>query len=234
MTSRARIRGSRVSSPDLEYNTEPAQMQRWLKISDPMMVPMPREVCVMKSETNAANISGELAPAAMKVAPATSSGMLSLSQSTLRAGTKYSSTTTARAQNDVSMSTKYSAQPPSAVNGSTSSASSSPTSVQSFSAQSSFLPAAAWNATRRQSWGVEREGGGRAREGEGLASMYGGPVLRGTGWAKQCGAAPASLKQHPPRSVYGSRSDATRCVAAPGALELPASTGLATGLAPPP
>ena len=48
------------------------------------MVPMPRELCVMNKDTKAANISGDEAPAAMKVAPATSSGNDSFSHSTYR------------------------------------------------------------------------------------------------------------------------------------------------------
>ena len=69
------------------------------------------QVRVMKSDTKAANISGDEAPAAMKVAPATSSGMLSTSQSTFKAGTKKSSTTTAKPQNDMSMRITHTGHP---------------------------------------------------------------------------------------------------------------------------
>jgi len=53
---------------------------RWLKSSLPKIVPTPSAVWVTNNEMNAANISGEDAAAAMKVAPATSSGILYLVQ----------------------------------------------------------------------------------------------------------------------------------------------------------
>ena len=60
---------------------------------------MKSELNEMKSEMNAANISGEEAPAAMKVAPATSSGMLNFSHMMLSAGTKKSCVDATRNKN---------------------------------------------------------------------------------------------------------------------------------------
>ena len=50
-------------------------MIKWLNISLPMIVPVPSGECVIKSDMIDANNSGDDAPAAMKVAPATSSGI---------------------------------------------------------------------------------------------------------------------------------------------------------------
>jgi len=55
-------------------------MMRWLKSSLPKIVPTPRAEWVKYREMNAANISGDDAAAAIKVAPATSSGILYLTQ----------------------------------------------------------------------------------------------------------------------------------------------------------
>ena len=87
----------------MALSTEPAQMHRWLKISEPTTVPTPSELCVMKSATSELKTSGELAPAAMIVAPAMSSGIAQRSQITDSAGTKRSSQTTLSAQKRMSV-----------------------------------------------------------------------------------------------------------------------------------
>jgi hypothetical protein len=51
------------------------------------MVPNPRDECVMNKETIEENNSGDEAPAAIKVAPATSSGILNSVDIKFRAGT---------------------------------------------------------------------------------------------------------------------------------------------------
>ena len=63
-------------------------MPRWLKISLPITVPSPTSERVTKSAMSEVKSSGDDAPAAISVAPATSSGMRHRSHSRLSAGTK--------------------------------------------------------------------------------------------------------------------------------------------------
>ncbi len=68
-------------------NMAPAQITNWLKISEPTIVPIPRALWVIKIETKFENSSGAEAPAAIKVAPATSSDIDNLVAIMFRAGT---------------------------------------------------------------------------------------------------------------------------------------------------
>jgi len=109
-----------------------------------MMVPTPKALLVMNNEIKQLNISGEEAPAAINVAPATSVGKLSSSHSiysswkckirretsqeklkTLREGTKKSSHTAAKAQNITTIPIIRTTNPPFFTQGSGSSISSS-------------------------------------------------------------------------------------------------------------
>ena len=69
-----------------------------LKTAEPTMVPMPisLQVCVLSRDMSEEKSSGAEDPAAMKVAPATSSDRCSLSEMTPRDPTKKSSQTIAR------------------------------------------------------------------------------------------------------------------------------------------
>ena len=69
-----------------------------LKTAEPTMVPMPisLQVCVLRRDMSEEKSSGAEEPAAMKVAPATSSESCSLSEITSRDPTKKSSQTIAR------------------------------------------------------------------------------------------------------------------------------------------
>lgn len=73
--------------------------KRILKTAEPTMVPMPTLLCEMKTPMMEVKSSGAEPPAAMKVAPATSSEMDSFSVITVSAGTKNSSHTMAKAMN---------------------------------------------------------------------------------------------------------------------------------------
>ena len=59
----------------------------WVLTSDPITVPMPSEECVKHMDMKTTTSSGPDAPADMRVAPATSSGMWKCVHITLRAGT---------------------------------------------------------------------------------------------------------------------------------------------------
>ena len=67
-------------------NIDPAQITNWLNISDPTMVPIPIAECEMKIETIFVKSPGAEDPAAINVAPATSSEKESLLAIILRAG----------------------------------------------------------------------------------------------------------------------------------------------------
>ena len=71
-------------------------MHMRLKGAEPTTVPAPTVLWSMKTPIMLAKSSGALHPAAISVAPATSSGMLHRSHKTLSAGTKNSSHTSAR------------------------------------------------------------------------------------------------------------------------------------------
>ena len=77
-----------------------------LKTAEPTMVPKPTAEPV-KVPTNEVASSGIEPPAAMKVAPATSSERLSFSQMISSVGTKYSSHTMASATNMYAMSSTW-------------------------------------------------------------------------------------------------------------------------------
>ena len=70
-------------------------MTRMLKGAEPTTVPAPTVECWTNTPIADANSSGALQPAAMSVAPATSSGMPRRSQSRLSPGTRKSSQTCA-------------------------------------------------------------------------------------------------------------------------------------------
>jgi hypothetical protein len=72
-----------------------------VKISEPAIVPKPKLLCVVKRAVIREKSSGELAPAAISVALATSSAMFNWRAITFRAGTKRSSVTTAWTQNEI-------------------------------------------------------------------------------------------------------------------------------------
>lgn len=72
---------------------------RMLKTAEPTMVPMPTSSYEMNTPMMLVNSSGADPPAAMKVAPATSSEMPAFSVMTSKDGTKNSSQTMARATN---------------------------------------------------------------------------------------------------------------------------------------
>ena len=82
-----------------------------LKTAEPTMVPKPTAEPV-KVPTNEVASSGIEPPAAMKVAPATSSERLSFSQMISSVGTKYSSHTMASATNMYAMSSTWTRMPP--------------------------------------------------------------------------------------------------------------------------
>ena len=73
-------------------------MHKWLNISEPTTEPTPSAECVTNNAMKLETTSGLHAPAAINVAPATSSGILSTSHITASAGTKRSSHTTERHQ----------------------------------------------------------------------------------------------------------------------------------------
>lgn len=73
------------------------------------MVPMPTLLCEMKTPMTEVKSSGAEPPAAMKVAPATSSEISSFSVMTVSAGTKNSSQTIAKAMNMYNMPNMWSA-----------------------------------------------------------------------------------------------------------------------------
>ena len=70
-------------------------MHSTLKGAEPTTVPAPTVECWMKTPITDAKSSGALQPAAISVAPATSSGIPLRSHSTLSAGTRKSSHTCA-------------------------------------------------------------------------------------------------------------------------------------------
>ena len=73
--------------------------KRMLKTAEPTMVPMPTSEKEMKTPMTEVKSSGAEPPAAMKVAPATSSEHPMTSMMTSRDGTKNSSQTMAKATN---------------------------------------------------------------------------------------------------------------------------------------
>ena len=77
--------------------------KRMLKTAEPTMVPMPTSENEMKTPMTEVNSSGAEPPAAMNVAPATSSEQPIDSMMTSRDGTKNSSQTMANATNMYNM-----------------------------------------------------------------------------------------------------------------------------------
>ena len=92
--------GHQVSSRIVvENRAQKARTQRILKVADPTIVPIPTLFCAMNTPITEVKNSGADPPAAMNVAPATSSLMSSFSVITPNDGTKNSSHTIARATN---------------------------------------------------------------------------------------------------------------------------------------